>query len=106
MLDSYIEKQSIIYQIFKNSIIKDKLSHAYLFESNSNNGQALKMALAFAKTLFCPNKYMNFNNCVNCTQCHKIDKNEFSELNIIEPDGMWIKKEQLDILQKKLKQKQ
>lgn len=105
MLDSYKESQPIIYKILNNSIIKNKFSHAYLFESNGNNGQAYELALAFAKTLLCPYKYINCEKCVNCTQCIKIDKNEFSELNIIEPDGLWIKKEQLDILQKKFETK-
>ena len=100
MLDLYSESQSVIYKILKNSLNKDQLSHAYLFESNGN-GQAYDMAVAFAKSIFCPNKYMNFSKCVDCTQCLKIDKNEFSEFSIIEPDGLWIKKEQLDILQKK-----
>lgn len=100
MLDLYIDSQSVIYKILKNSLTKDQLSHAYLFESNGN-GQAYDMAVSFAKSIFCPFKYMNSSNCVNCTQCLKIDKNEFSEFSIIEPDGMWIKKEQLDVLQKK-----
>lgn len=100
MLDLYVDSQSVIYKILKNSLTKDQLSHAYLFESNGN-GQAFDMAVSFAKTIFCPYKYTNSNKCVNCTQCLKIDKNEFSEFTIIEPDGMWIKKEQLDGLQKK-----
>lgn len=100
MLDLYSDSQPIIYKILKNSLTKNQLSHAYLFESNGN-GQAYDVATAFAKTIFCPYKYMNSSKCVDCTQCVKIDKNEFSEFSIIEPDGLWIKKEQLDILQKK-----
>lgn len=100
MLDLYSDSQSVIYKILKNSLNKDQLSHAYLFESNGN-GQTYDMAVAFAKSIFCPYKYINYTKCVNCTQCLKIDKNEFSEFSIIEPDGLWIKKEQLDILQKK-----
>lgn len=100
MLDLYCDSQSVIYKILKNSLDKNQLSHAYLFESNGN-GQAYGMAIAFAKSIFCPHKYMNSLKCVECTQCLKIDKNEFSEFSIVEPDGMWIKKEQLDGLQKK-----
>jgi len=100
MLDLYCDSQPVIYKILKNSLDKDKLSHAYLFESNGN-GQAYDMAIAFAKSIFCPYKYMNLSKCVECTQCLKIDKNEFSEFSIVEPDGLWIKKEQLDGLQRK-----
>lgn len=104
MLDLYRDSQKVVYRILKNSLLKNQLSHAYLFESNGN-GQAYDMAIAFAKAIFCPYKYTNYDNCVNCTQCLKIDKNEFSEFTIIEPDGMWIKKEQLDVLQKKFETK-
>lgn len=104
MLDLYCDSQPVIYKILKNSLIKNQLSHAYLFESNGN-GQAYDIAIAYAKSIFCPYKYMNSDKCVKCTQCTKIDKNEFSEFTIIEPDGMWIKKEQLDVLQKKFETK-
>lgn len=104
MLDLYCDSQPVIYKILKNSLMKNQLSHAYLFESNGN-GQAHDIAISFAKTIFCPYNYMNYDNCVKCTQCSKIDKNEFSEFTIIEPDGMWIRKEQLDVLQKKLETK-
>lgn len=104
MLDLFIQSQPIIYKILSNSLSKQQLSHAYLFETNGD-GQAYDMSIAFSKTILCPKQYKNSTKCVNCTQCKKIDRNEFSEFTIIEPDGMWIKKEQLDILQKKLETK-
>lgn len=99
MLDDYKNDQKIVYQILKNTIKKDRLSHAYLFETKGNH-QAELIALSFAKYILCPNNNTTNTNCGNCTQCSKIDKNIFSELKIIEPDGLWIKKEQLDELQK------
>ena len=104
MLDKYQEKQNIAYRILKNAITKNKTSHAYLFEANGVK-DAKDIAISFAKGLLCPNKYTNNNNCVNCTQCQNIDKNCFLELKIISPDGMWIKKEQLDELQKEFSMK-
>lgn len=105
MLDIYETKQPVIYKVLKNSLSNDKLSHAYLFEELTH-GQAYNVAIAFAKSILCPYNYSEKKNkCVNCTQCSKIDKNEFSELEIIEPDGLWIKKNQLDILQRKFKMK-
>lgn len=98
MLDSYELTQPIIYKILKKSLLNNKLSHAYLFESNGSD-EAFDMAIAFAKSILCPYKYMNDNNCVKCTQCKKIDQSQFSELLIIEPDGLWIKKEQTDYIQ-------
>ena len=98
MLDEFVLDQKIVTTILKNAVAKNRYSHAYLFETNGyKNGNAL--ALAFAKYLCCPNHYSNNNQCVNCTQCKLIDQNAFSEIKIIDPDGLWIKKEQLDQLQ-------
>ena len=104
MLDKYMESQNIVYKTLTNAVNKNTYSHAYLFETNGNE-DALDIAISFAKTLLCPNNYTNNNQCVNCTQCQKIDKNIFSDIKIIEPDGMWIKKEQLDELQKEFSKK-
>ncbi|MBE6159480.1 MAG: hypothetical protein E7157_00310 [Lactobacillales bacterium] len=104
MLDKYMESQNIVYKTLTNAVNKNTYSHAYLFETNGNE-DALDIAISFAKTLLCPNNYTNNNQCVNCTQCQKIDKNIFSDIKIIEPDGMWIKKEQLDELQREFSKK-
>ena len=104
MLDDYIVEQEKVVKILKNSIQKNKVSHAYLFETNGYKNQK-SLALAFTKMLLCPNNYSNNKNCVNCTQCKNIDKNIFPEIKIIEPDGLWIKKEQLDTLQKEFSEK-
>lgn len=98
MLDEFVLDQKIVTTILKNAVEKNRYSHAYLFETNGYKN-ANTVALAFAKYLSCPNHYSNNKKCVNCTQCNLIDQNTFSEIKIIEPDGLWIKKEQLDSLQ-------
>lgn len=98
MIDEYITEQKVACQILKNAIKNNKVSHAYLFEMNGYNEKEA-FAIATAKLLLCPNKYSNNNNCGKCTQCKNIEKNNFSELKIIKPDGLWIKKSQLDELQ-------
>lgn len=102
MLENYKDEQKIVVRILENAIQKNKCSHAYLFETNGYKNKE-QFALAFAKSLFCPN--YNNKNCVNCTICENIDKNIYSELKIIRPDGMWIKKEQLVDLQKDFRNK-
>ena len=104
MLDDYILEQEKVVKILKNSVQKNKISHAYLFETNGYKNQK-SLAIAFTKMLLCPYNYSNNKKCVDCTQCKNIDKNIFPEIKIIEPDGLWIKKEQLDILQKEFSEK-
>lgn len=99
MLDEFITDQKIVTTILKNAVEKKRSSHAYLFETNGYKN-ANELAIAFAKYLLCPKNYTNSSNCVDCTQCKLIDQNAFSEIKIIDPDGLWIKKEQLDSLQK------
>ena len=98
MIDEYIDEQKIITTVLKNAVEKNKISHAYLFETNGYQNKD-DFVLAFIKYLLCPHNYSNNKNCVNCTQCELIQKGIFSEVKHIYPDGMWIKKEQLEELQ-------
>ncbi len=106
MLDDYKQEQPIAYKILINSIKKDRCSHAYLFETK-HYANKKKFALAFAKYLLCPHNSADKDHpqCMNCTQCKRIDEGNFTELKIIEPDGLWIKKEQIDQLQKEFSTK-
>jgi DNA polymerase-3 subunit delta' len=98
MLDDFKLDQPIVYRVLTNSIKKNKNSHAYLFELNGYS-KGLDLALAFAKFLLCPYNYTNNDKCNDCYQCHNIDTNNFLEIKVIEADGQWIKKEQLEELQ-------
>ena len=98
MLDDFMNDQPIAYRILKNSIISNKVSHAYIIESNGYS-KSFDLALSFAKYLLCPNSYTNNSKCSNCSQCTSITNNEYIELKIIEAEGQWIKKSQLDELQ-------
>ena len=98
MLDDFSVEQSIAFKILKNSILKNKCSHAYLFNTNGYS-KGYDLAVAFAKFLLCPSHYTNCSNCDNCNICHLIDENAYSDLKIINSDGIWIKKEQTDELQ-------
>ena len=99
MLDNYKEEQKIAYTILKNAIDNNKISHAYLIETLGND-QGYDFALSFAKALLCPNKKTNNINCLNCNQCNLINENNFIELEIIDTEEMWLKKENIVKLQK------
>ena len=98
MLDDFSLGQNIVYKTLINSVKHDRCSHAFLIETNGYS-RGLDLAIAFAKYLLCPNNYSNNEKCGNCGQCKNIDKNEFIELKIIDPEGQWIKKSQLEELQ-------
>ena len=98
MLDDFLKIQPITYQILSKSKSRNRVSHAYIIETNGYS-KGLNLAIAFSKYLLCPNSYTNSEKCQNCKQCFTIDKNEFIELKIIQANGSQIKKEQIDDLQ-------
>ena len=99
MIDDYKDVQPVACELIKNSIQNKKISHAYLIETLGND-YGLDFAKAFAKVLLCPNNYFNKEKCNKCSQCQTIDDNNFIELEVIDTDEIWIKKEKVDLLQK------
>ena len=102
MLDTYKDSQKIIYQTIINSVKKNHLSHAYLIELNDSS-DGLDFALAISKFLLCPQHNTSCINCNDCNICHQVDTNNYIELKIIEPDGNYIKKNQVKELQEKFR---
>ena len=98
MFDNYIETQDVAYCILKNAINNNKLSHAYLINSNGSS-DSFDFVISFAKVIICDNNYTNFSKCNGCNKCHRIDSNNFLEVKVIDSDGINIKKEDLLELQ-------
>ena len=101
MLDDYREKQYFVYKMIKNSIKKNKCSHAYIIETNGCK-DALDFSLSFAKYMFCGHSNEEEKK-EECLVCHQIDNNNYVDLKIINPDGMWIKKNQIIDLENEFK---
>jgi len=97
VLEEYKDKEQIIYKQMKNSITKG-LSHAYLFNLNGNV-YSENMIMAFVKNILCT-EHKTIEDYKNCPLCKRIDEDNYPELKKIIPDGLYIKKEQLDELQK------
>lgn len=104
MLDNYKYTQKIPYNLLCNAIKNNKLSHAYLFESN-NNPDCFDLVMAFVKCIICSKHYTNDNNCFECQICERIDSHNYLEIKIIEPEGLWIKKDQMLDLQTEFSKK-
>ncbi len=98
MLNDYKDKQSLAYNLFVNDINNNCVTHAYLIDEN-NYLDAYNIVLSFVKAILCDNKYLDNSNCSDCTLCKRIDDGNYPELKIIEPDGMYIKKQQIIDLQ-------
>lgn len=97
MLDDFKEEQGVVYNIIKSSISSNRCSHAYLINTNGYS-KGFDFVLALAKYILCPNCICS-SDCSLCNQCRQIDNNSFSELKVLKYDGLWIKKEETDLLQ-------
>ena len=95
MLFEYKDKQSDAYNIFMNEINNNRISHAYLIDEN-NYADAFNMIKAFSKEILS----LGYDDFQKKIICKRIDDNNYPELKIIEPDGMFIKKNQIIDLQK------
>ena len=101
MLESYKIGQPIFYNMVMNAIKNDKISHAYIFDSNGNP-DAIDMIFSFVKEIIC--KDISDKNTIE-NVCRRIDDGNYIDVKIIEPDGLWIKKDQLLDLQSEFSNK-
>lgn len=100
MFESYKIGQPVFYNVIKNAVLKNKLSHAYLIVNNDNENPSkiIKDAIKYIIA-------SNFDTKEYEKVSDQIDKNNFVDLVEIFPDGMWIKKEQLSNLKDELNKK-
>lgn len=95
MLEGYKEGQPVVYSMLMNAINNGKLSHAYIFDSNGNS-DVFDIVLSFVKMILC--KDIDHEN-EKSVICKRVDDGNYLDVKVIEPDGMWIKKDQLLDLQ-------
>lgn len=83
--------------ILQRSLAAGRLAHAYLFEGIEGCGKKTT-AIALIKAVFCAEN----SGCGSCPSCRKIAALQHPDLHIIEPDGAFIKIDQIRELQKEL----
>ncbi|OMP66854.1 DNA polymerase III subunit delta' [Domibacillus epiphyticus] len=91
-------RQPIVMRMIENSILKDRVAHAYLLEGDPGTGKK-EIAFLFAKSLFCLEPVNRLIPCDSCVNCRRIGHGNHPDLHVIEPDGLSIKKEQIYHLQ-------
>ncbi|MFB9758734.1 DNA polymerase III subunit delta' [Ectobacillus funiculus] len=89
--------QPIAGKMLTNSIVKQRLSHAYLLEGPKGTGK-LETALQIAKSVFCSQRE-RFEPCLACNNCRRIESGNHPNVYIVKPDGLSIKKQQIQDLQ-------
>ncbi|KAA0543734.1 DNA polymerase III subunit delta' [Bacillus sp. BGMRC 2118] len=90
-------RQPIVVKMLTNSLRKNRVAHAYLFEGEKGTGKK-EFAIFLAKSLFCQ-QAVGINPCLTCSNCKRIASGNHPDVHIIEPDGLSIKKQQIQHLQ-------
>lgn len=90
--------QPIVVQTLLNAFQRDRVSHAYLLEGPRGTGK-VDTAYLFAKSYIC--EHTNGTEpCLECHNCNRIENRNHPDVIFVEPDGLSIKKEQIQSIQK------
>ncbi|SDZ66596.1 DNA polymerase-3 subunit delta' [Evansella caseinilytica] len=92
------QTQPIAVKMLTNSLKKERLAHAYLFDGPRGSGKK-EIAKALAKSFFCENS-SGVDPCLTCSQCKRIDSGNHPDVHFIRSEGQSIKVEQIRHLKK------
>lgn len=102
--DQLEELQPAVLKMLKNSLLKDRVAHAYLLEGIRGTGKK-EIALLITKALFCDSLIEGFKPCETCNNCRRINSGNHPDVHKVEPDGLSIKKQQIQDLQEEFSKK-
>lgn len=107
MLNTWNELKEIqpqVFQMLQNSLHKNRVAHAYIFEGERGTGKK-EASILLAKSLYCEKMNNDEIPCNQCVNCKRIESGNHPDVHIIEPDGLSIKKEQIHFLQEEFTKK-
>ena len=88
-------------KIILKSLRDDKLSHAYLF-LGPETPQKRNLLFELSRLVLCENAVENAALCETCIHCKKSENLSHPDFFVIEPDGVFIKIEQIRNLQEQI----
>lgn len=81
------EKQSIVFQVLKNSFKRSKTSHAYII-SGGKGSPVLETAIFMAQSFVCTQKDEDNLACEQCVNCKKIVANGYADFKIMNGEDL------------------
>ena len=91
------QRQPIAVKMLQNSVRKNRVAHAYLFEGPKGTGK-MDMAVYYAKVLLCDH-LNDVTPCGNCRNCKRVESGNHPNVYILRPEELSIKKHQIQELQ-------
>ncbi len=94
--DKIKQSQPHVVKLLENSLKKDRLSHAYLFEGELGT-KKFETAIYFAQMLLCLNE--ESRPCLECKNCRRVQNHIHPNVYIIDSNNSMIKKQEIEELQ-------
>lgn len=98
MLEIFKQEQENFYRVITTAISSGRISHAYFIEDNGYL-KTKDLIFSFVKYIISQKMDPQNNDVTLDSIFHLIDEGVYDDVKMIEPDGQWIKKEQLLSLQ-------
>ena len=92
--NQFEKEQPIAARLLKNSLVNNRIAHAYLFEGEHGTGKKAG-SLLMAASQFCEQIAQGFAPCDVCTNCKRIKSGNHPDVHLVEPDGLSIKIDQI-----------
>ena len=86
-------KQPVVMKQLQTIFEKNRTGHAYIFDGEKGTGKK-EIAMFFIKLLLCQNPSKNVP-CETCRNCKRINSGNHPNINQLEPDGQFIKIDQI-----------
>ncbi len=88
-----VKLQPQVLWLLENSVKKNRLAHAYIFEGGRGTGKR-DVAIQLTKRVFCEDLHNN-RACNSCSSCIRIEQQNHPDVHLVEPEGLSIRKEQI-----------
>ncbi len=96
--------QPQVMMMLQNSLVKNRVAHAYLFEGEKGTGKN-DISHILAKSLLCEAPISDYEPCEECRNCKRITSGNHPDVHYVEREGLSIKKEQIKSLQEEFAMK-
>ena len=92
-IEELTKLQPVVMKQLQTIVDKDRLAHAYIFEGEKGTGKRDVVSF-FMKLLLCGNLSENVP-CETCRNCRRVDSGNHPNIWQVEPDGQFIKIDQI-----------
>ncbi|MBB6451508.1 DNA polymerase-3 subunit delta' [Geomicrobium halophilum] len=97
--DALRAEQPVVTQLLQHAVWRERLPHAYTFEGE-DRGELIGAATLLCRAFMCSSKEPKDKPCNQCSECKRVLSGNHPDVTFIQPDGLSIKKGQVELLQK------